>query len=214
VLIRLSFATLAAAVLGLAVMIVPAEADPTTELAPTGCTTWIDWVHDGSGHYNGKGNVQCAAGRYRSKNVCRNLQTGEGYVIYGPPVDAPNLTSVTCYPGNSAESVHAVEDPPPPGVTGCTTWTEWVHDGTNHYHGRAKAQCDSGNYMAQVLCRNLQTGQAYVLNSHTAAAPHVAAITCASGNTAESVQAVPSADPPSDPGPWGVRGPDGSPATE
>lgn len=207
-LIRQSFLTLAAALFGLSVVTIPAEADPdpTTELAPTGCTTSIEWVHEGNSHYYGKGNVQCGTGRYRAKNVCRNLQTGLGYVVYGTQVvDAPNVATVTCVTGNVAEGVHAVEDPPPAGVTGCSSWIEWVHDGTNHYYGRGNTQCDTGNYTALTSCRNLQTGQTYVVgSSYTAGAPNVATATCSTGNVAESVQAVPSANPPSDPGPWGL----------
>jgi hypothetical protein len=289
VLIRHLFVTLsAAAVLGLSLATIPAQADTATELAPTGCTTSIEWVHEGNNHYYGKGNIQCASGRYRAKNTCRDNQSGLGYVVYGTQVvDAPAVATVTCNPGNTAEAVHAVEDPPPAGVagcapwvewihdvngayygkgniqcdtgryriknvcrdnqsglgyiiygeqvadapnvattncgwghtaesvhavadpppegvTGCTSWIEWVHDGTNHYFGRGKAQCDTGVYTAQTTCRNLQTGEGYVVNSTNAAgAPDVAIATCNSGNVAETVQAIPSALPPSDPGPWG-----------
>jgi hypothetical protein len=206
-LIRHSLLTLAAAALALCVVTIPAQADPATELAPTGCSVWTEWVHSGTSHYYGKGNVACAAGRYAVKNFCRNQQTGEGYVVYGPALDAPNQTTVTCFPGNTAESVHAVEDPPPPYLTGCVTWIETINDGTNYYNGRAKAQCDSGVYKAQVLCRNFQTGHGYIINTNTAAARDVATANCATGNVVESITAVPSSDPPSDPGPWGVQGP-------
>jgi hypothetical protein len=205
--IRNSLLILAPAVLALGVATIPAEADPETELAPTGCTPWIEWVHSGSSHYYGKGNVACAAGRYAVKNFCRNHQTGEGYVLYGGPVDAPAVATVTCYPGNTAESVHPVEDPPPPFLTGCISWTETISDGTNYYNGRAKAQCDSGNYKAHVLCRNLQTGLGYIVESNAAAARDEVIATCATGNVVESIQVVPSSEPPTDPGPIGAQGP-------
>jgi hypothetical protein len=185
---------LATVVLGLTALTVPAQADPpAVEAAPTGCTSWIEWVHEGSSHYYGRGNVQCDTGRYKAKNVCRNLQTGVGYVVYGTQVvDAPAVASVTCNSGNVAESVHAVEDPAPAGVTGCTAWIEWVHEGNNHYYGRGKTQCDTGQYRARTTCRNLQTGQGYVVDaSQVVTAPNEATATCNSGNVAEGVQAVP-----------------------
>ncbi|MGQ0838207.1 hypothetical protein [Actinokineospora sp.] len=189
--IRHSFRTLAAVVVGLLVLVVPAQAG--TQATPTGCTTWVEWVQEGSNYYYGRGNVQCDTGRYKVKIVCRNLQTGQGYVVYGTQaVNAPNTATTTCYSGNVAESVHAVQDPPATGVTGCVSWMEWVHQGSNHYYGEGNAQCDTGRYKVKILCRNLQTGQQYVVYGTQAVnAPGVATAYCYSGNVAQTVEAVP-----------------------
>lgn len=158
----------------------------------TGCTPWMEWVHEGSSHYYGRGRVQCDTGRYKVKIQCRNQQTGQAYVVTGSQaVDAPATATTTCYSGNVAESVFAVEDPRPAGVSGCATWKEWVHQGTIHFYGRGSAQCETGSYRAKINCRNLQTGGTYVVYSNVVNAPYVATTTCYSGNVAETVEAVP-----------------------
>ncbi|MEH1017858.1 hypothetical protein V6U90_32950 [Micromonospora sp. CPCC 206060] len=199
---RRTFPTLAAALLGLSVLAAPAEAAPVTELAPavgstlsapTGCTTSIEWVVEGSNYYYGRGKVTCSTGRYKVKIQCRNAQTGVGYVVYGSQaVNAPSTATTTCYTGNVAEKVYAVQDPPGTGVTGCAPWMEWVHEGSNHYYGRGRVQCDTGSYRVRIQCRNLQTGVTYVVNgTQTVSAPNTATTTCYSGNVAEVVEAVP-----------------------
>ncbi len=205
VLIRSAFLTLAAATLGLSALAVPAHAAPAASAAPaspvtsaapataSGCTTSIEWVTEGSDYYYGRGNIQCATGRYRAKNVCHNLQTGEGYVVYGTQVvNAPATATVTCHTGNVAESVLAVDDPPAAGVTGCATWIEWVTEGSDYYYGRGRLQCDTGRYKADTFCHNMQTGEDYVVHgTQVVNAPDVATTTCNTGNVAQSVQAVP-----------------------
>ncbi|MBW4721893.1 hypothetical protein [Saccharothrix obliqua] len=177
---------LAVAISGLACAIAPAQAEPV------GCTTSIEWVHEGSNHYYGRGNVRCDTGRYKVKVVCSDLQAGTGYVVYGTQVvNAPATATTTCHSGNVARSVHAVEDPPPSGVTGCVSWAEWVAEGISHYYGRGKAQCDTGRYTVKIVCMNLQTGGTYVVHGTEVQAPDVAAATCYSGNIADTVEAVP-----------------------
>ncbi|MBQ1075831.1 hypothetical protein KBX06_22105 [Micromonospora sp. C31] len=196
---------LAAALLGVSVLATPAQAAPaarpaqvtqsapTAQAAPTGCVTWIEWVHQGSSHYYGRGNVQCDTGRYKVKIQCRNMQTGVGYVVYGSlAVNAPSTATTTCYSGNVAEAVFAVQDPPATGVTGCAPWIEWVHQGSSHYYGRGRVQCDTGSYKVKIQCRNLQTGVGYIVTgTQVVTAPNVATTTCYSGNVAETVFAVP-----------------------
>ncbi len=158
----------------------------------TGCTPWMEWVHEGSNHYYGRGRVQCDTGRYKVKIQCRNQQTGQAYVVTGSvAVNAPNTATTTCYSGNVAESVFAVEDPRPVGVTGCATWREWVHDGYNHYYGRGSVQCEGGRYKVKLSCRNVQTGQTYVNYSTAVYAPYVATTTCYTGNVADAVEVMP-----------------------
>ncbi|MFI2710561.1 hypothetical protein ACH495_10595 [Micromonospora sp. NPDC018662] len=189
-----------AAVLGLSVVAVSSPAgatarvDPSAQAAASGCTTWVEWVQEGSNsYYYGRGNVQCASGRYQVKLRCRNLQTGVGYVVYGGyPVNAPGTATATCYSGNVAEGVYPVDDPlPTTGVTGCVSWAEWVHEGSNHYYGRGSAQCDTGAYRVQIQCRNAQTGQRYVVYGPTVTAPATSTTTCYQGNVADSVAGVP-----------------------
>lgn len=206
---------LVATILGLSVLAAPAQAAPAKSSAaeaarvaqavsapqavpalqsePTGCTTWIEWVHEGNSHYYGRGSVQCGTGRYKVKIQCRNLQTGVGYVVYGSQVvNAPSAATTTCNSGNVAESVHAVQDPPATGLTGCVSWMEWVHEGNSHYYGRGSVQCDTGRYQVQIQCRNLQTGVNYVVYGTEAVnAPSLATTTCYPGNRAQSVSAVP-----------------------
>ncbi|MFI1018354.1 hypothetical protein [Streptomyces sp. NPDC020965] len=191
--IRYRFAMLAAATLGLSALTAPAQAAPDTQAPPSGCTTSVEWVREGNHYYRGRGNIQCDTGSYTAKNVCRNLQTGKGYVVYGTEVvNAPGVATVTCNTGNVAESVHAVESPPVGGVSGCVSWIEWVHEGSHHYYGRGNVQCDTGRYQAKTLCHNLQTGQGYVVyGTEVVNAPGVATATCNRGNRAQSVHAVP-----------------------
>lgn len=196
--IRHPFPTLAAAILVLSVLAAPAQASPVTqdmpatELAPTGCTTSVEWVQEGNSYYYGRGKVQCSTGRYKVKLLCRNQQTGEAYVVYGTQVvNAPYTATTTCYTGNVAEGVYAVEDPPAAGVTGCATWMEWVHEGNNHYYGRGRVQCDTGRYKVKINCRNQQTGYAYVVYGTAVNAPYISTTTCYTGNVAETVEAMP-----------------------
>ncbi|MEU4774070.1 hypothetical protein [Micromonospora sp. NPDC023644] len=203
--IRHSFTLVAAVVLGLSALAVPAQAAPApahavaqsdlgVQVAPTGCTTWVEWVQEGSNsYYYGRGNVQCATGRYKVKLQCRNQQTGVGYVVYGGyAVNAPGTATTTCYSGNVAEGVYPVEDPlPTVGVTGCVSWAEWVHQGSSHYYGRGTAQCDTGTYRVQIQCRNAQTGQRYVVYGPVVTAPSISTTTCYQGNVADVVSGVP-----------------------
>ena len=205
--IRQSFPTFAAAILVLSALAASAQSSPVTqympvpefepdvpatELAPAGCTTSVEWVQECNHYYYGRGKVQCTTGRYKVKLLCRNQQTGEAYVVYGSlAVNAPYTATTTCYTGNVAEGVYAVEDPPAAGVTGCATWAEWVHEGNNHYYGRGRAQCDTGRYKVKINCRNLQTGYTYVVYGTAVNAPYVSTTTCYSGNVAESVEAMP-----------------------
>ncbi len=164
-------------------------------VAPSGCTTSIQWVQQGSDYFNGLGSVQCTSGRYKAKEVCLNNQTGAGYVIYGTQVvNAPATATVLCRTGNSGLSVAAVTDPPDSGLTGCVSWTEWVTQGSNLFYGRGQAQCDTGRYRVKSLCKNEQTGDYYILyGTQAVTAPSAVSITCNTGNTAQIVQAV--ADP-------------------
>ncbi|MER7420735.1 hypothetical protein ABT346_28790 [Micromonospora peucetia] len=203
---RRTLTTLAAALLGLSALAAPAEAAPAAEpaalavgstlSAPTGCTTSIEWVVEGSSYYQGRGKVTCSTGRYKVKIQCRNAQTGVGYVVYGTEVvNAPSTATTTCYSGNVAEQVYAVQDPPGTGITGCAPWKEWVHEGSSHYSGRGRVQCDTGSYRVKIQCRNAQTGVGYVVyGTEVVNAPSIATTTCYSGNVAEQVYAV--QDPP------------------
>ncbi len=182
---------LVAIILGLTFFAVPAQA--ASHSTPTGCTTSVEWVQEGNHYYFGRGKVQCDTGRYKIKIQCRNLQTGVGYVVYGTQaVNAPNTAVTTCYTGNTAEKVYAVQDPPATGLTGCASWMEWVHEGSHHYFGEGNVQCDTGRYKIKIQCRNLQTGQEYAMyGSQTVYAPNTATAYCYSGNSALSVSAVP-----------------------
>ncbi|MFI6128528.1 hypothetical protein [Micromonospora sp. NPDC051141] len=191
---------MATTMLGLSVLAAPApagataRADLSAQATASGCTTWVEWVQEGSNsYYYGRGNVQCASGRYKVKLQCRNLQTGVGYVVYGGyAVNAPGTATTTCYSGNVAEGVYPVDDPlATTGVTGCVSWAEWVHEGSNHYYGRGTAQCDTGVYRVQIQCRNAQTGQRYVVYGPTKTAPAISTTTCYQGNVADAVAGVP-----------------------
>ncbi|WP_146179897.1 hypothetical protein [Micromonospora sp. RP3T] len=197
---RYARSLIATTMLGLSVLAAPAPAGATTRVdlsaqaAASGCTTWVEWVQEGgNSYYYGRGNVQCTSGRYKVKLQCRNLQTGVGYVVYGGyAVNAPGTATTTCYSGNVAEGVYPVDDPlPTTGVTGCVSWAEWVHEGSNHYYGRGTAQCDTGTYRVQIQCRNAQTGQRYVVYGPTKTAPAISTTTCYQGNVADAVAGVP-----------------------
>lgn len=129
----------------------------------------------------------------RSSSSAATTQTGAGYVVHGTQVvTAPATTTVLCSTGNTAEVAYAVADPPGAGVAGCATWTEWVTQGSNYYYyGKGNAQCDSGRYAVRIQCRNVQTGQVYVVESYAVTAPATVSTYCYTGNTAETVQAVP-----------------------
>ena len=196
--LRHSFPILAAVLLGLSALTASAQSSPdtqslaVTELAPAGCTTSMEWVQEGNHYYYGRGKVQCSTGRYKVKLLCRNQQTGEAYVVYGSSaVNAPSTATTTCYTGNVAEGVFAVEDPRPAGVSGCATWREWINDGYNYYFGRGSVQCESGRYQVKLSCRNVQTGYTYVNYSSATYAPSVATTTCYVGNVADAVEVVP-----------------------
>ncbi|MEE4545094.1 hypothetical protein V2S66_24390 [Streptomyces sp. V4-01] len=158
---------------------------------PSGCTTSVAWVVQGNNYFYGKGSVQCTTGRYKAKLVCRNNQTGTAYALYGTEVvNAPATASATCNTGNTAETVQAVADPVGTGLTGCVTWAEWVTQGTDHFYGRGSVQCDSGQYHVKIVCRNNQTGTAYVISgTEVVSAPATTSAVCNTGNTAETVQA-------------------------
>ncbi|WP_333767797.1 hypothetical protein [Streptomyces sp. IBSBF 2435] len=49
-------------------------------------------------------------------------------------------------------------DPPGTGVTGCASWTGWIHSSTDNYPGEGYVQCGTGTYAAAVTCR-YPTGQ-------------------------------------------------------
>ncbi|WP_405093270.1 hypothetical protein OG767_10795 [Micromonospora sp. NBC_01392] len=197
---RYARSLMATTMLGLSVLAAPAPAgaatrvDLSAQAAASGCTTWVEWVQEGgNSYYYGRGNVQCTSGRYKVKLRCRNLQTGVGYVVYGGyAVNAPGTATTTCYSGNVAEGVYPVDDPlPTTGVTGCVSWAEWVHEGSNHYYGRGTAQCDTGTYRVQIQCRNAQTGQRYVVSGPAVTAPAISTTTCYQGNVADVVSGVP-----------------------
>lgn len=164
--------------------------DPIPVGTFTGCTPWTEWVHSGSNHYYGRGRVQCDTGRYKVHIQCRNLQSGQGYVVTGAAVNAPDTSTTTCNSGHQAESVFAAADPRPSGMSGCATWSEWVHQSGSSYFGRGSAQCASGRYKARLSCRNLQTGSTYTTDSAAISAPNRATATCNFGNVADAVQAI------------------------
>lgn len=164
--------------------------DPKPVGVLTGCTPWAEWINSGGNYYYGMGRVQCDTGRYRVHIQCRNLQTGQGYVVAGAAADAPNTISTACNTGNQAESVFAVADPRPSGMSGCATWREWVHQSGSSYFGRGSAQCASGRYKVRLNCRNLQTGATYTTDSVAVYAPTTATTTCYFGNVADAVQAI------------------------
>ena len=196
--IRRIWTALAVTALALCAFSAPAQASPhTVQAAPSGCTTSVEWVQEGTNvYYYGRGKVHCTTGRYRAKAQCRNEQSGEGYVVYGTQVvSAPAEATVTCNTGNVAEAVFAVQDPPPSGTSGCASWVEWVHQGSNHFYGRASVQCDTGRYRVKAQCRNEQSGEGYVVyGTQVVSAPAEATVTCNTGNVAETVAAV--QDPP------------------
>jgi hypothetical protein len=165
--------------------------DPRPVGVLSGCTPWAEWISSGSNYYYGQGRVQCDSGRYKVYIQCRNLQTGQGYVVSGATaVDAPATASTTCYLGNQAESVFAVADPRPSGISGCATWREWVNQSGNYYFGRGSVQCASGRYKARLSCRNLQSGATYTTDSAVIDAPYTATTTCYIGNVVDAVQAI------------------------
>ncbi|MFE7046610.1 hypothetical protein ACFU9X_46820 [Streptomyces atratus] len=109
--LKRTMVTLATAVLGLsALAAAPAQAAPVAQAGPpTGCVTWIEWLHDGNSHWYGLGKVQCDTGTYQAKVVCHDVQSGVGYVAYSNyTVEAPEVAAVACNPGNVAKSVHVV----------------------------------------------------------------------------------------------------------
>lgn len=110
--LKRTMVTLATAVLGLsALAAAPAQAAPVAQAdPPTGCVTWIEWLHAGPNvHWYGLGKVQCDTGTYQAKVVCLDVQSGVGYVAYSNyTVEAPEVAAVACNPGNVARSVHVV----------------------------------------------------------------------------------------------------------
>lgn len=193
--IRRWFLALAAACLG--VCFLPAPAWAAAPMAdPTGCTTSIQWVQQGSNYFYGQGNISCTTGSYKAKVVCHNNQTGVGYVAYGTQVvNAPATATALCLTGNTAETVLPVANPLGTGLTGCAHWTDWVTQGSNLFYGRGGVQCDTGRYKLKVLCHNNQTGDDYIIyGTQVVTAPASVTATCNTGNTATAVQAV--ADPP------------------
>ena len=164
--------------------------DPRPVGVLTGCTPWAEWISSGSNYYYGRGRVQCDTGRYKVYIQCRNVQTGQGYIVTGAAVDAPNTATTSCNSGNQAESVFAVADPRPSGMSGCATWREWVHQSGYSYFGRGSAQCASGRYIVRLSCRNLQTGATYTTDSAAIYAPNTATTTCYVGNVVDALQAI------------------------
>lgn len=167
-----------------------AAEDPRPVGVLTGCTPWAEWVTSGSSSYFGRGKVQCDSGRYKVYIQCRSLQTGQGYVVSGSAVDAPNTSTTTCNSGHQAESVFAAADPRPSDMSGCATGREWVQQSGGAYYGRGSAQCASGRYKVRLNCRNLQTGATYVNDSAAVSAPYTATTTCYYGNVVDAVQAI------------------------
>ncbi|MFI1016083.1 hypothetical protein [Streptomyces sp. NPDC020965] len=202
---------LSAAVIGMSMMIAPAQAAPDgapppaplsaaagagqarVASNPAGCETWAEWVGGGSTLYFGRGNARCQSGRYDVKNVCRSMQSGGAYVTYGgSPRYAPGVATVVCGSGHQAESVHVVADVATNETTGCVTWGEWVSGGGSMYWGRGAVQCDTGRYQAKNVCRNMQSDAAYVTYGGGWSNPRQTNIaSCGSGHRAESVHAVP-----------------------
>jgi len=58
--------TLAVAMLGLVPIAQPATAQ--VQAQPTGCTTSIEWVQQGSNYFYGKGNLTCSTGSYKARS--------------------------------------------------------------------------------------------------------------------------------------------------
>ncbi|MER5989341.1 hypothetical protein [Streptomyces sp. NPDC001787] len=110
--LKRTMVTLATAVLGLSVLAAaPAQAAPVAQAdPPTGCVTWIEWLHEGPNvHWYGGGKVQCDTGTYQAKVVCLDVQSGVGGVLYSNyTVEAPEVAAVACPPGSVAQSVHVV----------------------------------------------------------------------------------------------------------
>ncbi|MEV5205687.1 hypothetical protein [Streptomyces sp. NPDC053720] len=110
--LKRTMVTLATAVLGLsALAAAPAQAAPVAQAdPPTGCVTWIEWLHQNPNtHWYGGGNVQCDTGTYQAKVVCYDRKSGLGYVAYsGTTVEAPAVAVAACNPGHVAQSVHVV----------------------------------------------------------------------------------------------------------
>ncbi|MFF1651435.1 hypothetical protein [Streptomyces sp. NPDC058240] len=110
--LKRTMVTLATAVLGLsALAAAPAQAAPVAQAdPPTGCVTWIEWLHQGPNIlWYGGGKVQCDTGTYRAKAVCLDVKSGVGGVVYSyNTVEAPQVASVACPPGSTAKSVQVV----------------------------------------------------------------------------------------------------------
>jgi uncharacterized protein (UPF0179 family) len=168
---------------------VQAVADPPTG-GTSGCVAWTEWVTQGSNYFFGRGEAQCDTGQYRVKALCHNNQSGDYYILYGPAVSAPTIVSVTCNTGNTAQTVQAVAEPAGTGLAGCMIWSAWVVQGSSMYFGRGSAQCDSGQFYAQLACHNVQTGQNYVLNGPVVTGPTTSTTTCLSGNTVTAVTTI------------------------
>jgi hypothetical protein len=189
--LRRWFVLIAAALLGLCFL--PATAQAASPAAdPTGCTTSVQWVTQGSNYFQGLGTLTCQTGTYKAKAVCMNEQTGVGYVNYGSQtVSAPATTTVMCNTGNVAQTVLPVTVPAGTGVTGCATWGEWVTQGSNLFFGRANVQCDTGSYKIKAVCHNDQTGADYLVEgTEVVTAPAKVSITCNTGNVESAIGAV------------------------
>ncbi|MFE7046114.1 MULTISPECIES: hypothetical protein [Streptomyces] len=108
--LKRTMVTLATAVLGLsALAAVPAQAAPVAQAdPPTGCVTWVEWLHEGNALWYGGAHVQCDTGTYQAKAVCHYRSSGQSYVAYGNPVEAPDVAVVACAPGGIAQIVQAV----------------------------------------------------------------------------------------------------------
>lgn len=93
----------------------------------------------------------------------------------------------------SAAAVPAVASAPaaPPGPTGCTTWTE------NDYESGiwlGAGQCDTGKYVVKVRCRNILTGQVYLITpskTFPTKAPRIAYTPCGRDSVAQEAWIVP-----------------------